>query len=66
MMRTRILRNSKTKNNQRGITQKLIKGKQSFLYATHCLDLFDIPIKFHEDIPNSYRVMGCTRMKFVK
>ena len=24
---------------------------------------FHILVKFHEDIPNSYRVMWCTRMK---
>ena len=40
----------------------LIEGEQLFLYATHCLDLIYIPITFHEDILNSYRVMGCTRM----
>ena len=36
-------------NNQRGITQK-----QSFMYATHRLDLLLIPIKLHEDIQNGY------------
>ena len=53
-------------NNQRGITQKLRKGKQSFLYVTHCLELIYIPIKFCEDIPNSYRVMRCTRIFDIK
>ena len=36
------------KINQRGITQKLRKGEQSFL--TRRLD----PVKLHDDIPNSY------------
>ena len=34
---------------QRGITQKLRKGEQSFLCGTHCLDLIYISIKYHED-----------------
>ena len=50
------------KNSKRGITPKLKKGEQSFVYVTHCLDLIHIPIKFHEEIPISYRVIGCTRM----
>ena len=41
-------------NNQRDITQKVRKGEQPFLYATHRLDLLHIPIKFHEDIYDSY------------
>ena len=43
-------------NHQWGITQKLRKGEQSFFYATHRLDINHIPVKFHEDIPYSYRV----------
>ena len=50
------------KNNQRGITQKLGKGEQSFLCMTRPPDLIHIPIQLHEDIPNGYRVMKCTRM----
>ena len=46
-------------NNQRGLTQKLKKGEQPFLYSTCCLDLILIPIKLHEDISNGYRFMGC-------
>ena len=42
-------------DNQRDITKKLIKGEQSVFY----LDLIHKPIKLHEDIPNSYRVIGC-------
>ena len=50
MERTRIVE----KNNQRGITWKIRKREQSFLYATHCRDLIHIPVKLHEDIPNGY------------
>ena len=42
------------KINQRDIPWKIRKGEQSFLCATHRLDLIYIPIKLHEDIPNSY------------
>ena len=41
------------KMNLRGIAWNLRKGGQSFLSATHCLDLIQIPIKLHEDIQNS-------------
>ena len=33
---------------------------------TYCFDLIQIPLKFHEAIPISYRVMGCTRMKITQ
>ena len=39
---------------QRGITWKIRKKDQSFLSVTHHPDLIHIPIKLHEDIPNSY------------
>ena len=42
------------KINQRGITSKLRKGEQSFLYATYRPDQIHIPIKLHEDILNCY------------
>ena len=32
------------------------------MYTRHLLDLIHIPIKFHEDIPYGYRVMGRTRI----
>ena len=50
------------KISQRGITWKLRKGEQSFLCVTLLRDLIHIPIKLHEDIPNGYWVMECTRM----
>ena len=50
------------KINQRDITWKIRKGEQSFLCTTHRHNLLHIPIKLHEDIPNGYRVMACTRM----
>ena len=56
----------KWKKNQRGITWKLNTGEQSFLHVTHSLYLIHIPRKFQEDIPNDYRVMGCTRMEITQ
>ena len=50
------------KINKRGITWKLRKREQSFLCATCRPDLIHIPIKLHEDILNSYRVMARIRM----
>ena len=47
---------------QRGITWKLRKGEQLFLRATHRLNLIHIPIKLHEDIMHSERVIECTRV----
>ena len=41
-------------------------GEQSFLQETHHLYFIHIPIKFHENIPNNYQVMGCTRMKITQ
>ena len=49
------------KFNQIEVTQKLRKGEQSFLYATHHLNLIHIAIKFNQDIPYGYLVMAHTR-----
>ena len=54
------------KINQRGLTWKLNMWEQSFLQATHRLYLIHIPMTFQEDIPNDYRVIGCTRMKITQ
>ena len=48
------------------ITWKLNRGEQSCLHATHRLNLIHIPITFHEDFPNGYRVMVCTKMRITK
>ena len=50
------------KTNQREVTQKLRMREQSFLYATHCLDLIHIAIKFHQNIPYGYLVMASIRI----
>ena len=42
-------------NNQRGITRKL-----------NSLYLKNIAMKFYEDIPKGYQVIGCTRMKITQ
>lgn len=44
------------KSNQRGLTETY-KGRPA-----HCPDLIHIPMKFHKDIPNSFRIMAHTRM----
>ena len=51
------------KLNKNGITWKLEKGEQSFLYMTNCIYLRHISKKLHEDITSGYRIMGCARMK---
>ena len=40
--------------------QKLRKGEQPFLNATHHLDLMLIPINSHKDILSGYKFMGST------
>ena len=42
------------KNIKGEITQKVVKQAVSFLYATHCHDLFYITVKYHENIPNGF------------
>ena len=43
-------------------------GGMIILEMTHRLYLIHVhfSIKFHEDIPNDYQVMGCTRMKITQ
>ena len=55
--RTRIC----IKKHQRGENSKSIKGELSFLYATYCHDLFYITVKYHQNIPNSFKVTERTR-----
>ena len=43
----------KQKTHQREVTQKLRKGEQLILYATHNLNLKHIALKLHQDIPYS-------------
>ena len=62
---TRILGENSQKKSK-GHYSQTIKGEQLFLKATHCLDLIYIPLKFHEDIPNSYKVMWFTIMKITQ
>ena len=42
------------KINQRGITWKMRKREQSFIWATNHRDLMHILIKLQEDIPKGY------------
>ena len=48
-------------NHQGEITQKVWKWELSFLYVTHCHDLFYITVKYHDYIPNSFQVMERTQ-----
>ena len=43
------------------ITQKVIKGRLSFLCATHRHALFYITVKYHQNIPNGILVIERTR-----
>ena len=63
-MQTRIFRENLKKS--KGRNSEIKKVETIVFYATHRIDLNRIPIKFHEDIPNSYRDMGCTRLKFTQ
>ena len=46
----------------RGNNSESMKASQlSFLYVTHCHDLFYITIKYHQNIPNGFQVMERTR-----
>ena len=57
---------SVVKTNQREVTQKLRKKEQSFLYATHSLDLIHNVIKFHQDILYGFLVMALIRTVWEK
>ena len=43
------------------ITQKVLKGELSILYATHRHDLFYITVEYHNYIPNGFQVIERTR-----
>ena len=62
MARTDMVRKKSLINNQREVTQKVGKEEQSFLHTTRRLDLIQIAMKFHSDIPYGYRVMMRTRL----
>ena len=49
-----------TKSIKGETTQKVLKGKLSFLYATHHHDLFYITVKYHQNIPNGFQVIERT------
>ena len=67
MGHTRIFGNKIGKKKEsKGHNLETKKGEQSFMGLAHCLYLILIPIKFHEYIPKSYQVMGCTRMKITQ
>ena len=49
---------------QREITPKLSKAELSFLYLTHCLVLFDISAKYHQNIHKGIPVTQQTKNLF--
>ena len=49
------------KNIKGEISQKVIKQELFFLYATHRHDLFNITVKYHQNIPNGIQVIERTR-----
>ena len=55
----------KRRTNQREVTQKLRKGEQSFLYATHGLNLIRIASKF-QDIHKYLLMVPTSVKKFIK
>ena len=42
------------------MTNKVLKGEPSLLYATHSHDLFYITVMYHQNIPNSIQVIERT------
>ena len=58
------LRCTQKKSNQKAVIQKLRKGEQPFLYASYCLVLVHIAMKFHKNVPYSYLVMARTRIVY--
>ena len=49
------------RNTKGEITQKILKGELSFLYATHLHDLFYITVGYHQNIPNGFQAIERTR-----
>ena len=50
----KITQSKNTKHQPKDHKSETENGKQPLLYVTRCLDLIQIPIKFHEDINNRY------------
>ena len=48
------------KKHQRGDNSRSNMGELSFLYVTHCHDLFYITVKYHQNIPNGIQVVEQT------
>ena len=55
------MQKKKKKNIKGEISQKVFKRGVSFLYATHGHDLFYMPVKYHQNIPNGFYVIKRTR-----
>ena len=47
-------------NIQRAITQKVGKPELQFMGSAHCLMVFNICVKFHENMSSGFKVMEQT------
>ena len=45
------------KKASKGDNSKSIKTRAIILYATHCHDLFYITVKYHQNIPNIFKLL---------
>ena len=54
-------RTQKTVNTQRAITPKVGKPELQFMCSARSLMAFNVCVKFHENMPNSFKVMERTR-----
>ena len=57
-------RTRKIVNTHRAITQKVEKPELQFMCSARCLMVFNVCVKFHENMSNGLKVMERTR-KFV-
>ena len=48
-------------NTHRAITPKVGKPELRFLCSAHCLMVFNVCMKFHENMSSSFKVMERTR-----
>ena len=52
---------TKIVNTKRPITPKEVKPELPFMHSACCLMVFNICVKFHENMLNGFKVMGQTR-----
>ena len=52
-------------NTPRAITPKVGKPELRFMCSAHCLMVFNVCVKFHENMSSSFKVMELTRKLLV-